>query len=309
MTPAEKEKFSGLCTAEGVSLGDVPCSGKTISVKTIAETLLNAFDEDVIEPIARKNFDIPETVEIPPEKIDTVCEQLATSAAAPFNNPKIRKFLEDTRKSHYQIIDNVNMDEVTFSGWDSNHTENAKEAIETFARFIEENKNTLDALQIIYNQSYKNRPLTLKMVEELYDILQKPPYALSAEKLWMAYSIRQPDKVRDKSVVNKLADIVSLIRFQLGQTSELRLFSDAVNLRFRDWIMAKNAGHGQFTEEQTEWLRMIRDHIATSMSITPDDLGYTPFDAKGGLGRFHLLFGNEYENILNEMNFELLKAA
>jgi len=71
----------------------------------------------------------------------------------------------------------------------------------------------------------------------------------------------------------------------------------------------KNAGHGQFTEEQTAWLRMVRDHIATSMSITADDLDYTPFDAKGGRGKFYQLFGNEYESFLDEMNYALLEAA
>lgn len=309
MSSAEKEKFVKLCADEGVVLGDVPCAEETISVKAIAETLLNAFDEDIIEPIARQKYDIGEYIEVPPDKIEDIAEQLANIAASPFNNPKIRKFLEDTRKSHDQIIDNINMDNVTFSGWDSDHAEKAEDTIETFARFIEENKDTIDALEIIYNQSYRSRPLTLQMVEELYVVLQKQPYSLSAEKLWMAYSIRQPDKVRDKNVVNKLADIISLIRFQLQQTLELRLFSDMVNLRFRDWMLVKNAGHGQFTEEQTEWLRMVRDHIATSMSITLDDLDYTPFDAKGGRGKFYQLFGNEYENLLHEMNYTLLKAA
>jgi type I restriction enzyme R subunit len=147
------------------------------------------------------------------------------------------------------------------------------------------------------------------MVEELYDALQKSPYHLSTEKLWMAYSIRLPDKVAQKSVINKLSDIISLIRFQLGQVKELRLFSEEVNLRFRDWIWKKNAGHKQFTEEQTEWLRMIRDHIATSMYISTDDLEYTPFDGKGGLGKFYRLFGNEYESIIDEMNYALWEAA
>jgi len=54
---------------------------------------------------------------------------------------------------------------------------------------------------------------------------------------------------------------------------------------------------------------MVRDHIATSMSITLDDFDYTPFDAKGGRGKLYQLFGNEYENILNEMNYALLKVA
>jgi len=140
-------------------------------------------------------------------------------------------------------------------------------------------------------------------------LLCKAPYHLTTDKLWNAYSINQSDKVRNKSITNKLADIISLIRFQLGQTAEIRLFSDEVNLRFRDWMLVKNAGHGQFTDEQTEWLRMVRDHISTSMNITVKDLDYTPFDAKGGRGKFYRLFGNEYENILQEMNYTLLGAA
>ncbi|MDR1109352.1 MAG: DEAD/DEAH box helicase family protein [Deltaproteobacteria bacterium] len=315
MTAVEKEKFTALCHDECISLGiaivgsiEVPFDGE-ISVIAIAETLLNAFDEDVIEEVARKKFDIEEAQAITDEQMKTVSRQMAIASAVPFDNPKLRDYIENVRKTHDQVIDNVNIDEVTFSGWDSEPAKKAGEVIESFARFIEDNKDNIDALKIIYSQSYRNRTLTLRMVEELYEILWNPPYHLTTEKLWMAYSIRRPDKVRQKSVINKLADIVSLIRFQLGQTDDLRLFSDVVNVRFREWMFDKNAGHGQFTEEQTEWLQMVRDHIAASMSITVDDLGYTPFDAKGGLGKFHQLFGDEYESILNEMNHTLLKAA
>ena len=115
--------------------------------------------------------------------------------------------------------------------------------------------------------------------------MQKPPYRLTNEKLWSAYTIKQSEKVKQRSVVNKLVDIVSLLRFELGQTTELNLFSAEIDLKFKTWIFAKNAGHGQFTDEQMEWLRMIRDHIATSMQITTNDLEYTPFDSKGGLGK------------------------
>ena len=38
------------------------------------------------------------------------------------------------------------------------------------------------------------------------------------------------------------------------------------------WTMAKNAGNVHFTDEQMDWLRMIKDFIANSMAITPDDL-------------------------------------
>ena len=146
------------------------------------------------------------------------------------------------------------------------------------------------------------------MIQELYEVLQKPPYRLTVSKLWMAYRVRDPSTIKSKNVVNQLVDIISLVRYQLGQASQLRLFTDDVNLRFRDWMLSKNAGNVHFTEEQSEWLRMIRDHIATSTSITPDDLDYTPFAGKGGLGKFYKLFGNDYEKILSEMNTALIAA-
>jgi type I restriction enzyme R subunit len=55
-----------------------------------------------------------------------------------------------------------------------------------------------------------------------------------------------------------------------------------------------------------EWLHMIRDHIAASLSIEPDDLELSPFDRKGGLGRFYEVFGDNYEAILHELNIELV---
>ena len=55
-----------------------------------------------------------------------------------------------------------------------------------------------------------------------------------------------------------------------------------------------------------EWLRMIRDHIAISAHINAEDLDLTPFDKKGGLGKFYQLFGDEYEQILEEMNYALV---
>ena len=71
------------------------------------------------------------------------------------------------------------------------------------------------------------------------------------------------------------------------------------------WTLAKNAGHIHFTEEQMEWLRMIRDHIATSMNITADDFSLSPFDEHGGLGKFYNLFGDDYELLLDEINLAL----
>ncbi|MFR3755376.1 MAG: hypothetical protein ACLTW9_29585 [Enterocloster sp.] len=41
-----------------------------------------------------------------------------------------------------------------------------------------------------------------------------------------------------------------------------------------------------------ERLRLIKDHIASSLSILPEDLDLTPFDRKGGLFGFCEAFEN-----------------
>jgi len=51
-----------------------------------------------------------------------------------------------------------------------------------------------------------------------------------------------------------------------------------------------------------QWLRMIKDHIATSFHIEKEDLGFAPFDSQGGLGKMHQLFGEQMETIINELN-------
>lgn len=61
----------------------------------------------------------------------------------------------------------------------------------------------------------------------------------------------------------------------------------------------------KFSEEHMLWLRMIKDHIATSMHIERDDFDYSPFAEAGGLGKAWQLFGDDLDKILEEMNEKL----
>jgi four helix bundle suffix protein len=58
-------------------------------------------------------------------------------------------------------------------------------------------------------------------------------------------------------------------------------FADSVSERFNEWLMDKAKAGTVFTPEQLAWLNLIRDHIATSLSIEPDDFdlfGQPPFN-------------------------------
>lgn len=285
MTPNERKNFENML---GISAGKV------------AENLLNAFDEDVITERAKADVGTEEPTE---EQMQAAKTALITEAVTPFHNPEIRDFIENVRRSHDQIIDNINLDYVTFVGYDTQRKENADQVIATFREFIEENKDEIIALRIIYDQAYKDRPMMIDGLKAMYQKLKGK--GITVERLWDCYAIKKPEKVK-RGTMAQLTDLISIIRFEMGYTDNLSPFADKVNYNFMQWTFRKNTGAVHFTEEQMEWLRMIKDHIITSLSILPEDLDLTPFDRRGGLAAFYGAFGDEYENILNEMNVELV---
>ena len=285
MTQAEREQFK---EKVGATAG------------CVAERLLNAFDADIIFEQAQKNTGVSEPTE---EQIKVAQRELVQAAVAPFHNPDIRDYIENVRRNHDQIIDSVNLDSVIFAGFDVQQEKNVNKVISSFHTFIEENKDEIVALRIIYDAAYKERPMVIEKLKELYEKLKSE--GITVERLWDCYAIKQPDKVK-RSAMTQITDLISIIRFDLGYADTLTSFADKVNYNFMQWTFKKNAGHIQFTEEQMDWLRLIKDHIVASLSILPEDLELTPFDRKGGLLGFYDAFGDEYEKILQEMNEELV---
>lgn len=270
------------------------------SARDLANNLLNAFDEDVIAEKAKSLImsDVPTQ-----QDLEKAQKELLNEATKPFYNPDNRNFIENIRRSHDQVIDTVNLDSVVYAGFDSQREENADKVITTFREFIEENKDEIIALRIIYNENYKDRPMVIEQLKSLYEKLKKKN--ITVERLWDCYYIKFTNKVK-RGTVAQLTDLISIIRFEIGATDELTSFADRVNANFKEWTFRKNAGYSQFTEEQMEWLRLIKDHIISSLSILDEDLDYTPFDHKGGLLGFYEAFGDSYKNILNEMNVALV---
>lgn len=271
-----------------------------VSANMAAENLLNAFDDDVIRQRAKQDngVDIPTD-----EQLAQAKEALITEAVAPFRDNSKNTVIDNIRRSHDQIMDDVNLDTVLFAGFDTDKEANADKVIKTFREFIDENKDEIIALRIIYNEAYKDRPMVIAQLKELYEKLRQK--GVSVERLWDCYAIKQPEKVKQGTVA-QLADLISLIRFEMSCADTLIPFDTQVRTNFQNWTLKKNAGHIHFTEEQMDWLRLIRDHIAASLSIEPDDLELSPFDKKGGLGRFYEVFGADYEAILHELNIDLV---
>ena len=274
------------------------------SAGSLAQHLLDAFDLDIISEKAGVDLsdDHTPTAE-EQQRMDAVKQALVKEAVQPFYDPDVRIYIENVRRSHEQVIDSVNLDTVLFAGYDTDQQANAERVISTFRAFIEENKDEILALRILYDQRYKDRPMAIAQLKALYEKLKAQH--ITVERLWDCYAIQKPDKVR-RGTMAQLIDLISIIRFEMGYADNLAPFADKVNYNFMQWTLRRNAGSVHFTDEQMEWLRLIKDHIAVSLSVEPEDLDLSPFDRKGGLGRFYEVFGAEYEQVLQEMNVELV---
>ena len=270
---------------------------------TLAGALLRAYDPDAIAERATGRVgavreDVPEGV------YQVTQKQLITEACAPFDKPALRDTLDVLKKETEQALDIYTPDEVLSQGFDADAKARAAGLVQSFRDYLASHQAEIDALQILYSRPFKQR-LTEPMLKELEKKLRDNHASWTEDRLWDAFAVTTPAKVRGRSQAGRFADLVSLVRFALEQQPVLAPFADSVGERFNEWLMDKAAAGVVFTTEQIAWLNLIRDHIATSLSIEPDDLEYAPFSQRGGLGKAHQLFGDGLNQLLDELNTRL----
>lgn len=279
------------------------------NLKQITKELITAYDADEIDQKAQTQIDKLPAQERTETKIEetrqAAQQQLIATAAATFNG-ELNNYIENVRREHEQIIDSVNIDTVTKSEWDTTSVDKATAIIADFTQYLQQHKNEIKALSIFYNQPYNRREITFKMIKEVFEKLRLEKPLLAPQQVWDAYAT--VEEVKSQQPKDELTALVSLIRRACGIDGELKAFDKTIDENYKNWIFKQNAGqHNRFTPEQTEWLRMIKNHVVSSYHIELEDLDYTPFDSLGGRGKMFQLFGNQTEAIINELN-EVLAA-
>jgi type I restriction enzyme R subunit len=220
-------------------------------------------------------------------------------------NPDLRTAILDARKSFEQTIDEVSRDTVLVAGHSEEGREKAAAMVGSFKQYIEEHKDDIRALQVLYSRPYSEQ-LTFDEIKDLATAIQRPPRMWTPEKLWHAYETLDQSKVRG-SGGGMLTDIVSLVRYALDQEDELMPFRDQVDLRFASWLLTQEQNGVAFTDEQRQWLTWMKENIAAEMRITAESFEYTPFAEHGGIGKAVQIFGDHLLSIADELT-EMLAA-
>jgi type I restriction enzyme R subunit len=270
-----------------------------VELSTIIGNLLSAIDADNIEA---KALELAGEESGDPGDVNrrSAQEQLVGEAAGVFTG-KLIELIDGIRREKEQTIDHENLDKVQRAEWDKDTAVNASTMADEFAAYLKEQKDKIEALTIFFSQPHRRQELTFAMINQVLEMLKADKPKLAPLRVWQAYG--HLDKYKGGQPISELSALVSLIRRVCGMDKKLTAYDDTVRRNFQNWVLKRHSGKGiKFNEEQMEWLRMIRDHIISSMHIERDDLELAPFDGQGGLGKMHQLFGAKMDKLIDELN-------
>ncbi|MCY3753273.1 MAG: DEAD/DEAH box helicase family protein [Alphaproteobacteria bacterium] len=269
-------------------------AGKPLTV--IVRELFDAIDPDKVEADAKAAGHIePDDTAMQAAREDRIKQ-----AANVFTGPLIN-LMDTIRRDNEQTIDHDNLDSLLRTEWSGDTAENARKIAQEFEEYLEEYRDVIEALAIYFTQPARRAEVTYAMVKDVLAKLREDRPLLAPLTVWRAYA--HLDDYKGANPAGDLTALVSLIRRVCGLDETLTRHSDRVRRNFQNWVLSRHAGAGEkFSEEQMAWLRMIRDHLATSFTIEREDLELAPFDAHGGLGRMYTLFGDRMDAVMSEVN-------
>ena len=200
--------------------------------------LLRAFDPDAVAEHAT-GIKGKELQEIDASTFTKAQREMITAACAPFDKPALRDLLTKAKQDSEQTIATSVIDEVLDQGFSAAAKDKAAALAKSFRDYIETHQSEIAALQILYSRPYAQR-LTEPMLKELEKKLRENHAAWTEDRLWEAFAVTAPGKVKGRSQDGRFADLVSLVRFALEQQPVLKPFAETVNERFDQWLAHKS---------------------------------------------------------------------
>ena len=182
-------------------------------------------------------------------------------------NIKAREKLLEMQRGYYTYTPDKE-DEVIYKGFSK---ESARSLIENFEKYLKDNKDSIEALRIIYNS--ENTVITYSMLSELRDKLTSANGLFTPFHLWSNYKLLDDEGVVEefdkKQNVNALTNLIQLVRFAYGKTAELTSL-------FTGYLQRFNLYCGQvqrtLTDEQKEIMRQIAVYVVNEGAFSLPEL-------------------------------------
>jgi type I restriction enzyme R subunit len=262
------------------------------SMRAVVRHLVDAVDADV-QAKAVEEADDPEATR----------QQLIVDAVRPLaSNPDLRSRILELRRAHDRIIDEVSADSL-LDAQGVVDTSKAKSIVSSWRAYLDEHRSEITAIQLLTEA--RERRIAYDDIKELADRIARPPYNWTPDIIWNAYVAVELDGQGQGGSRRTLTDLVSLVRFALGEEDQLIPYAERVRERYAGWLLQQEQAGVNFTDTERWWLDRIVEVIATSAGITPSDLDNPPFTENGGADGAIRDLGQGAATLLDELNQEL----
>lgn len=220
--------------------------------KTIAFNIQKAFDNGTLPPYSSPSDDNA-------ERMDLIADLI-------FSIPARRKLLEMQRG--YVVTTEDDPDELIYAGFSK---ETAKSFIENFEQYLQDNKDSIEALRIIYNS--EDAVITHSMLTELRDRLLAESRQYGVYQIWKNYKVLDDagdvDDLDVKTNVNALTNLIQIVRFAYKKNQKLTGLIKGFAQRFNLYC-----GQAQrvLTDNQKEIMQQIADFVINDGAISVTEL-------------------------------------
>ncbi len=117
--------------------------------------LLHSIDPDATREAALAEHGLGDDAEPTSDQLQRVERERMTTALKPFTRPGLRDVIVEIGRSFFQVIDEGAIDELLGAGADGTAVEKARSRLDDFRRFLEDNRDRIEALRILYSRPYR----------------------------------------------------------------------------------------------------------------------------------------------------------
>ena len=169
------------------------------------------------------------------------------------------------------MIESGDEDQILYAGFSK---ESAKSYIENFEKYLEDNKDSIEALRIIYNS--EDTVITHEMLMELRDRLLAESRQYGVYQIWKNYKLLDEqgdvETLDGKANVNALTNLIQIVRYAYKKNQKLTSLINGYAQRFNLYC-----GRAQrvLSEDQKEIMQQIAEYIINDGAISVMELNET----------------------------------
>ncbi len=225
--------------------------------RTVANSINNAFSEGIMVEY------------ISPSRDNSMRMGLIYSL---ISNISARKKLLEMQQGYYAIT--TDKDKVIYSGFSK---ESAKTYIENFEKYLNENRDAIEALRILYNS--EDAIITHTMLVELRDRLFSENRQYGIYQIWKNYKLLDSEgnveELDIKKNVNALTHLIQIVRYAYKKNQKLTSLYTGYGQRFNLYC-----GQNQrtLTIEQEKIMRQIAEYVIDAGAISVAELNEADTD-------------------------------